>query len=383
MNTTEKSKSILFIDYIPAVLRENKDWIIVFRVFNPLTNKLDRKRYRVPKTSKVSERRKLASRMIFTINNKLENGWNPILEDEAPKALTLIVDTLNSYLRGIKRDAETGEIRNDTIVSYTSVINSFRKFLIIKSLDKEYIINFKTSLISDYLDYIYLEKELSPTTHNNHLAILKIFTKYLLQKGYIKSDPTTVFQNKKKKEKKRGVIEKQDINIIFSHLDQNFKEFSLLSKLLFYCYIRPTEISKLKVGDINIQKQLIYISEDVAKKSFGYVTIPSHLINEVANHIKSAKVDDYIFSLNQLLPGQNMANRKFYYRLWIKHVVNKKLTNQPFYSLKDSGITLALDNSVSTASVMNQARHKDLTITTKYIRKNQHNADINIKDSNW
>ena len=40
MNTTEKSKSILFIDYIPAVLRENKDWIIVFRVFNPLTNKL-------------------------------------------------------------------------------------------------------------------------------------------------------------------------------------------------------------------------------------------------------------------------------------------------------------------------------------------------------
>lgn len=107
-----------FIEYIPAELKKN--WIIVYYVIDPITQKLIRKRKRVPPHSSINERKKLAKKIISTINSRLERGWNPIIEDEAPKSLTLILDTATHYLNTLKRDFNSGTIRKDTLKTYKS-----------------------------------------------------------------------------------------------------------------------------------------------------------------------------------------------------------------------------------------------------------------------
>ena len=129
--------------------------------------------------------------------------------------------------------------------------------------------------------------------------------------------------------------------------------------------------------------ELIYLSDEIAKKTGGYVTIPKHLIPELEKHIENSKPNDLIFSRNNCTPGTNPSNSNLYYKEWVKHVRNKKLTKEPLYSLKDSGITFALDNGVSPVLVMNQARHSDLSITTAYLRKNKQKADKQLSDVDW
>ena len=371
------------LNYIPAELHENKEWIIVFYVIDPIKRKLVRQRKRVPKHKRVVERRIMAKRMIALINSNLEKGWNPIITDESPKSLTLLLDVTNEYLNYLERDYKSGEIRKDTFRSYSSYMRNLISWIKIKGYSNEYVLNFKSPLVSEFLDYIYIERKNSTTTYNNYLVGLRLLSKYMLRKGYIKNNPLDMFSNKKKAKKKRGVIEKVEIEEIFNELDQVEKEYSLLCKILFYCYVRPAELSKLKVKDILIEDNLIYLSPETSKKSSGYVTIPARLIKPITSHIAKVNKQDYLFSRNYCKPGKIQANGKMYYDRWIRYIVKKGYTKNPLYSLKDSGITLALDSGISPVSVMNQARHSDLSITTSYLRKPQQIADISITNANW
>ncbi len=371
------------LNYIPAELHENKEWIIVFYVIDPIKKKLVRQRKRVPKHKRVVERRIMAKRMVALINSNLEKGWNPIITDESPRSLTLLPDVANEYLNYLERDYRSGQIRKDTFRSYSSYMRNFISWLKLKGYSNEYVLNFKSPLVSEFLDYIYIERNNTTTTYNNYLVGLRLLSKFMLRKGYIKNNPLDMFSNKKKAKKKRGVIEKGEIEVIFNELDQIEKEYSLLCKIIFYCYIRPAELSKLRVKDILLEDNLIYLSPETSKKSSGYVTIPERLIKLIRSHITKANGNDYLFSRNYCKPGKKQANGKMYYDRWIRYIVKKGYTTNPLYSLKDSGITLALDGGVSPVSVMNQARHSDLSITTAYLRKPQQKADISITNANW
>ncbi|OBQ52863.1 site-specific integrase [Tamlana sp. s12] len=383
LKNAQSNSSKLFVDYIPAELRENKDWLIVYSIINPITKKLVRKRKRIPPHTSISERRKMARKMVASINSRLERGWNEIIEDDAPKALSLIKDATNNYINSLDRDYHSGTIRKDTYRTYSSYISLFNNWLIATGRDKEFVINFNATLVSEFLDYVYIERKNKARTYNNYLHALRLFNKYMILKGYKNIDVTVVFQTKKNSEKVRGLIEVDEIKNVFAYLDKNYVELSLVCKLIYYCYIRPTELSKLQVKDVLIKDRLIHLSRQNSKKTSGYLTVQTELMQQLALHIRNAKLDDYLFSRNECKTGKIQASGRMYYDRWMKHIVKNKITENPLYSLKDSGITFALDNGVSPVSVMNQARHHDLSITTAYLRRPQRKADENILTASW
>ncbi len=55
MSSTQNRNVSIFVDYIPAELKENLTWEIVYYVKNPLTGKLVRKRNRVFHNAKLRE----------------------------------------------------------------------------------------------------------------------------------------------------------------------------------------------------------------------------------------------------------------------------------------------------------------------------------------
>ncbi|MBL4568645.1 MAG: hypothetical protein JKY69_02985 [Flavobacteriaceae bacterium] len=81
----------ILVDYIPAELRENQTWEIVYYVKNPHTESLERKRNRVRPLKNITERRKLAKLLVSEINKKLRDGWNPFFETKGARELTKLV----------------------------------------------------------------------------------------------------------------------------------------------------------------------------------------------------------------------------------------------------------------------------------------------------
>ena len=73
------------VDFIPASLHETKNWEIIFYARDPQSGDLRRKRIRVGGIKNKGERRIWAKQMIYSINKKLNDGWNPFIEAESSR----------------------------------------------------------------------------------------------------------------------------------------------------------------------------------------------------------------------------------------------------------------------------------------------------------
>ena len=154
MSKLQNSKSQIFVDYVPAELKENKDWRIIFYVKNPYTEELEIKRPRVRKCKSITERRKLAKRMISAINKRLENGWNPFYENKGTKELSKLNTTLDIFLKRTELEFKDGNFRKDTYKTYKSQISVLKTYLEETQQIDLMCFKFDTDFISNYLDHI-------------------------------------------------------------------------------------------------------------------------------------------------------------------------------------------------------------------------------------
>ena len=374
-----------FIDYVPAELKENKTWIIEYYAKDPSehdpSKQLKRKRNRVKPMNNKTERRKYAKKIIAKINYNLERGWTPFIDEKKVKSYTKIKDVFKIFLQKTEQQIKKGALREDTLRSYRSYINNFLGFL--SDIDKEdlFVNEFNEALCRDFLDMIYYDRENSATTHNNYLTFIGLFTRWMIKNRYISVDFTNLISKVKQTEKIRIIIPKNIREKIFTKLMISNKCYYTLCLSAFYCLIRRTELTKLKVKDVLLANGIINIPSDVSKNSKSQIiTIPSELILDLANHIKNAEHSDYLFSADNFKPGINQLKPKKISETWDK--LRKDLDfdkRYQWYSLKDTGITNYLQLGIPTIDVKNQARHHSITQTEAYIPKTILKAVGNIQ----
>lgn len=388
MSTTQKSpKALLFVDYIPAELRENSRWEIIYYAIDPFeTNpekKLKRKRHRVKPMENKTERRKLAKRIINNINSKLTQGWTPFLNEKNVKAFSRIFDVFEIFLNQTQQQYKKEVIRKDTLRSYRSYINNFKIFL--NSIDKnEIFINDLTEEIyRDFLDDIFFERDNSATTHNNYLTFLRTFTRWLIKRKYIAIDISQNITKLKTGEKKRTIIPLEIRNSIFEELKKENFNYFILCYTAFYCLTRRTEITKLKVKDVFLKNGIISIPSEVSKNGKSQiVTIPTELLKYLVIHLRKANNEDYFFSENNFAPGSIQLKPKKISDTWVRFRKLMKFDSKyQWYSLKDTGITNYLQLGLPTIDVKNQARHHSIVQTEAYIPKKIMKAVGNIQSA--
>lgn len=86
------------MEYYPAELHENKEWMIVYWVKHPETGEMVRKRMRCGRMKNVKERRLWAKKTILEINKKLEAGWNPFIDADLTRQYHSIGEVLDAFL---------------------------------------------------------------------------------------------------------------------------------------------------------------------------------------------------------------------------------------------------------------------------------------------
>lgn len=368
------------LPYTLPVYRENKGCsYIEFYAYDPVLGGMRRKRIKTNRIKGVMKRRQYVNDVKKRITDQLIHGWNPwIAKDDGN--LEKMEDAIKRYDAHIEKMLESGYFRKETYAGYKSNIKIMCEF-IEKKRPTYYVYQFDRQFCIDFLDYVFIERNNGAQTRNNYLTFLRVFSGFLVEKGYLKSKPTDGVSpiSKRLYQKERECIPLNVVGNVAEYCRKHEPDFLLACYLLYYCFIRPVEMTRLKVRYFNLKECTLTIPGDCSKnKRTQTVTIPRKVIQYGINiGVFSAPMDDYIFS-SKLKPGTEQIDPKHFHDHWENVRKALKLKKEwKFYSLKDTGITEMCDRNMATIAVRDQARHSSLAITDIYTRHNgKANAEI-------
>lgn len=351
-------------------LYTGKEWYIGFMAYDPSRGGMRRKKIKLNHIEKIGDRRRYADSFLKRLIPKLESGWNPWIEAEHEKAYKTFTEACEHYKKLMMKQLNDGLLREDTYRSYISQLRNIENWNRDRKIPITYIYQFDRAFIIEFLEDIYIGRQNSARTRNNYLTFIRIFGSFLLEHQYVKVKPAegiTSF-SKRKLKKQRTIIEEKDVLRLYDYLNEKNKYFLLASYIMHYCFVRRKEMSFIKISDISIKNQTLYIPEQSSKNGVGgTVTLTAKVIHLMLDlNIFDYPDTYYLFSEN-FKPGKPRKSEKQFTDFWAYHV--RKDLNFPdkyqFYSLKDTGITSML-RTHDVITVRDQARHSDIQMTDKY-----------------
>ncbi|MEG2947240.1 MAG: tyrosine-type recombinase/integrase, partial [Bacteroidales bacterium] len=380
------------ISYTIPKLYDGKEWYIGFYAFDPRLGKLKRKKIKINFMKSKTDRRKLARDIIVRLTEKLIDGWNPWIEAIQGSSYILFYDCCDQYKIRIEKLTADGFLNKDSRQTTLSHLNVILKYNSKLPLPIKYAYQFDKKFISNFLDWMYIDKGVSPRTRDNYLTWIRQFSAWMVEKDYLKNRPDESFKvlGSRMINKRRNVIDDNDLKKLVLWLESNNKSYLLAVYLLFYCLIRPKEMALLKLHHISIKDQTIFIPSEISKnKKDAVVTIPEVVLKLMIElEIFNYPDDYYLFSKN-FKPGEKFHKSDMFRDYWLAIIrpTFKFPKSYQFYSLKDTGITNMLKNNMDPLSVRDQARHSSITMTNKYTpqsglkapEKLKRYRDVNLK----
>lgn len=327
------------------------------------------------------ERRQEALRFCQDVGQKLQHGWNPLIASGGSKGLSLWTDASAKYLAYIMKKQNDGAMRPDSVENYKSRLNRLAEFNKTRTVPLTYVYQFDRVFVEDYLDYCYIERGCTPTTRNNYLSWLQSLSSWLMGHGYIAKDPTAGIEKLRQYDKERKPLTDEAMSRLREYLEQTDKYYLLACMVHYYTLVRPKEMSFIRIGDISVKEQTLFISGEVSKNhKDGKVTLPAVVIMLMLDlGVLSAPSSFFLFG-RDFMPSAEQGTAKQYRDRWAK--VRKALgfpAAYKFYSLKDTGITDTVER-VGLVVAKDQARHSSVATTNRYVKKDQLSAHPELKN---
>ena len=380
INLTEYEKYRL-----PIYNRKSKDKIVYFYVLDPQSlidgcPKLKRIRKKFAHIHSAKERDDAAMRFCNEIANKLRTGWNPLLSDCSNMAFASYDDVIDRYCRHLKKLVKDEVLKPKTYRDYLSRLEALCDYNQTSSRI-HYIYEFKTPYIESFLEWIYIDRDNSPRTRNNYLTWISTFCTWLRSNGYISGNPCEDIRNLRAPDKQRKPLTKYDMKRLRNYLQEHNRPYLLACMMQYYTFVRPSELVNVHVGDISVMEQTLFVSGEVSKnRKDGVVTLPKKLMTLMIDlGVLSYPSEYYLFGQG-FMPSATKSSDRIFRDEFAR--VRKTLdfpTSYQFYSLKDTGISDAID-SVGLTITKDQARHSSIQITNIYCRKEQLSAHPELKN---
>lgn len=362
-----------FVDYVPARLSESKEWVVVWYVKDPVTNKMIRCRKKFNRIKQLTKRRASAKAFINTINERLALGWNPAVASIAPRATTKLFEALDLFLKVKAKEAEENSMR-----SYRSYISMFKTWLKDKDISVDaYVCTITYEVAMELMDDVDSRKNISPRTYNNYLMFFRLLFNWMIEHDFISDNPFDKIKRKPKKltKKKRRIFTDHELNMLFEYLGKHNPNYLCMSLLCYCCFLRPKEIVSLKCNDIDLIKQVVHIRSEIAKNdNDSFRTIPDVIV-PILRNLELSNGGLYIFSGSgsdtpyEFSPGRTQVCSRKIAKYWDTYVRPACGFNQDlqFYSLKDSGVTKMLTEKIPINLVQKQADHSSVAMTAIYV----------------
>lgn len=365
--------------WTPPVYHKGKENYIDFYSIDPASDKMKRKKIMLDHIKTVRARNSYARSLVEELTQKLMRGWNPWVEQKSGAQFKPWVEVCNLYRQYVTKLHNDSSFRDETMRDYLSRLRLLENWSGLEKFNVYYPYQIDEVVLTEFLDYIYIERNNSPQTYNNYLAWLHSFFGWLKDRLFIHDDPTDGLQRiKKTRSKNRTVIPDRTLLEVRKYLELKNKHFLLACYILHYMFVRPHEMSLLKLSDFNLSKKTLLLHGDQTKNRHNAVlTLPDYIVKLMIDLKVFDKPGHYYLFSDKCMPGETWRDSKQFRDYWNYHV-RKKLSlpsEYKFYSLKDTGITNMLRANTDPLSVRDQARHSSLLITNTY-------TPLDIKEAN-
>ena len=357
------------IPYTLPQLHTGKNWYIDFKAYDPLEQKMKRKKYMLDSIDKISVRKKRATELIANISRQLLSGWNPWADTSNSRQYTLFDDVVELYNKYLIKFHKSKVFKESTFIDYKKRIRVLSEYNKKRFNPIIYIYQFDKTYASDFLDYILIDRDSSARTRNNYRTWLSSFGSWLLEKQYIDKNPVENIKSLSEDKKKRDALSANDLQKLRTYLEKNNPYFLLLCQFAYYTLIRPDELSNIQLSDIYIKDQKVFIPSSISKnRKDGMVGLNDILIKSMLElKIFNYSNDCYLFG-KDFKPSKEKSTPRTYRTYFNKvRTLLKFPDSYQFYSLKDTGIR-DLANSAGIVIARDQARHSDISTTNKYLK---------------
>lgn len=391
------------LPYTLASITKGKTWYISYYQTNPRTgekvrfrrtyglNRIKNKRIRFKQACKIRDR----------LNELLPLGF-PFTQVELQRSrkstafLQLHGFDTPRHQHNQKRETKAAELRlydaiqlalevkqsdrERTNQSYQSVASTFLEWAKKANYRALPVVQFEKPMAIQFLDWLRASQQRGARTRNNYIIVLRALFYALQERGKVTSNPFTGIKRERADAKRRRKLSTWEIEIIMEEVKASAPELLLPILLLRFCFIRPAEMRRLQVRDLDLERGLVVLSGHQTKnRENSVVTIPEFVrafMQEEYGEKLKGKENYYLIGRGAKTSakpcGRNALNKRF--QDLLRKMVDKgkleDITGISFYSWKDTGVSEMLKRGIRIDSLKRQLRHKDLSTTQQYL--NQH-----------
>lgn len=255
-------------------------------------------------------------------------------------------------------DIEKGLSKN-TVLAYRRDITSFIDFVEVDD------INLITRLhVSSYIMDL-RESGIAPSSMSRKISALKSFFKWASSNEYLKNNPISSIEPAKLPKHLPRVLSANDVDIIM-HSDLSLLERTIL-ELLYSCGLRVSELTQLKLNDINLKSQNIICYGKGSKERI--VPFGDFAKQILVKYIKEREllIQSYNITTDNLLLNMNgrYMTRQDVYRIVHKlgSIINKDISP---HTLRHTFATHLLENGADLRVVQELLGHSDVATTQLY-----------------
>jgi integrase len=369
MLPTRKQTGTSLLGYSLPTLHTGKTWYVDFRALDPLDGKMKRKKYMLDGIAKISDRRRRAVQLIAVLSQRLVAGWNPWNDSTNERHFTKYHNVLDLYTKYLTKLQSTGVMKQKTFYDYQSRLKVLREYNDARAHPIGAICEFDQGYISDFLDYVLLDRDSSARTRNNYRTWLSAFCSWLAEKRFIDANPVESIRSLAEEPKRRSALTADHLRKLQSYLKETDPHYLLACMMEYYTFIRPDELSHIRLCDISVSDQRVFVSSAISKnRRDGMVGLNDRLLKMMLDLGVFGSPSHYYLFGKGFKPSEERADSRIFRDEFVKVRLALHFPDcYQFYSLKDSGIR-DLANAEGIVVARDQARHTDISTTNKYLK---------------
>lgn len=369
----------------PKLNKTSKYWYIHFRY----EGKQFRETFGLNKIEDLKKREAEYISACKVLSNDLKNNWNPNLPDAIQQQKDMyVVEALKFALE--KKETVISE---KTYSAYNGTINFVEKA--VNALDIHYlkIAESKRAHFKLILEKCKSQNEWTNKSYNKHLNHLKAVLSELIQWEYIENNPAFNIKNLPVEDSIANIPPTdEEMQIIKTELIKNHSDFFIYVSLIFHLGIRPKEILLIKLGMIDMDKNIITLPPKITKNRKKYRVLPINKFLkadlESMNFIELPK-DYYLFGSfreegkgnigkhKDFIPGPTALKRDTATRRWETVVKIGLGINKTLYSIKKYGGNKKSAAGISLDAIQGVFGHSEKETTLIYLTQQD---EINRKE---
>jgi len=351
------------------------------------------------------EKAEQAEALLLSIKNDLKDGFDPsqplafaakIVED----TITL-KDAVEKYLTELKTYS-----RKKTVQSYDSKL----RYLVeaypgkqVKSFTQNDIVNYIRGKIHNaqpakiFMNNksIELNKSIAWTANTVRTAkgVFCTFFQWCINNNYYNGKnpsselPLKMIRSEVAPDARHNPFTREDIIILMGYLDEHDPLTAFFCRIINSTCLRPGEISKLKIKDIDfLNKQIIVpldVSKNTKKTTIDRIDIEPNLLDQFTKlELEKYPKEYFLTSNSDKIVGKSSITSNTAYKRFIKALKALGLQGKGYtlYSFKHYSNIQRLNSGWTVSEIMKANRHSSVSMTDKYLKQITRHTDISKKE---